>query len=86
MVLDASALTAMLTDESDARELIARLAKYPRRVTSPLSVWESTIAVARILGLSVGEAREAVERFLALLEVDIRPVPPRSGRPRARGL
>jgi ribonuclease VapC len=74
--VDTSALTAMLTDESDARELLARLQNAGRRITSPLAVWETVIAVARILGLAIGAAREAVEDFLILAEIDVAPVAP----------
>ena len=75
MFIDASALTAMLVDERDARELLARMQNYPRRVTSPLAVWETVVAVARILGLEVDAAEAAVEAFLALTDVSVAPVP-----------
>jgi len=74
MFVDASALTAMLTSEDDARELLARLQAAPRRITSPLAVWETTIAVARILDLPVAEAATAVEEYLSLLSIDVVPV------------
>jgi ribonuclease VapC len=75
MFVDASALTAMLTDERDARELLARVQTYAVRLTSPLAVWETTIAVARVLALPVGDAAQAVEAFLALIEIEVRDVP-----------
>ena len=75
MFVDASALTAMLTDERDARELLARAQKYPVRFTSPLAVWETAIAVARALGIDVPNAASAVEDFLVLTEIEVRPVP-----------
>jgi ribonuclease VapC len=75
MFVDASALTAMLTDEHDASELLARLQNYPLRFTSPLAVWEAVLAVARVLGLDVKTAAAAVEDFLDLVGVDVRFVP-----------
>lgn len=36
MFVDASALTAMMTDEDDARDLLTRLERSRERVTSPL--------------------------------------------------
>ncbi len=75
MFIDASALTAMLVDERDARELLARMQNYPRRVTSPLAVSETVVAVACILGLEVDAAEAAVEDFLALTGVGVEPVP-----------
>lgn len=74
MFVDASALTAIFTDERDARELLARLQNAPQRNTSPLAVWETVIAVMRILGLDVPEAEEAVEAFLSLAHIEVRPV------------
>ena len=65
MFIDASALTAMLVDEDDARELLARLQATSTRLTSPLAVWETAIAVARVLDLPFGEASAAVTRYLA---------------------
>ncbi|MBW8723795.1 MAG: type II toxin-antitoxin system VapC family toxin [Inquilinus limosus] len=74
MFVDASALTAILTEESDARELLARLQNADRRVTSPLAVWETVIAIARILGLSVPSAQQGVEDFLVLADIAVIPV------------
>ncbi|GJE40689.1 type II toxin-antitoxin system VapC family toxin [Methylobacterium persicinum] len=79
MFVDASALTAILTDEDDARELVGRLKRASRRMTSPLAVWETTVAVARRLGLSLGEAREAVGDYLALAGIVVMPIPPEVG-------
>lgn len=80
MFIDASALTALLTDEDEARELLARLQQTTARLTSPLAVWEAAIAVARVLGLSISDATEAVERYLALMEITMVAVPPETAR------
>jgi ribonuclease VapC len=80
MFIDASALTALLTSEDDARELLARLQQDPRRLTSALAVWETAIAVARILDFSIAEAAEAVESYLVLMEIETTAVPPETGR------
>ncbi len=71
MFLDASALTAMLTDESDARALLSRMQSYPKRITSPLAVWETVIAVMRILGLTARDAESAVEDYLKLMGITV---------------
>lgn len=76
MFIDASALTAILADEADGPELLARLDKARTRITSPLAVWESTIAVARILGLSIRDSAEAIEQFLSLAGIDTVAVAP----------
>ena len=64
MFIDASALTALLTDEDEARELLARLQRTGTRLTSPLAVWEAAVAVARVLKLSVSAAAEAGDSIL----------------------
>jgi ribonuclease VapC len=75
MFVDASALTAMLVDERDGQELLARMQNHALRVTSPLAVWETVLAVARVLGLEIKAAEAAVEDFLALTNISVRPVP-----------
>jgi ribonuclease VapC len=80
MFIDASALTALLTDEDEARELLARLQQTGTRLTSPLAVWEAAIAVARVLDLPIAAAAEAVESYLALMEIAIVAVPPETAR------
>lgn len=74
MFVDASALTAMLVDEGDASELLARMQNHALRITSPLAIWETVLAVARILGLDVKVAEAAVEEFLVLTGVSVEPV------------
>lgn len=78
MFIDASALTALLTDESDARELLARMQQTRTRMTSPLAVWEASVAVARVLALSIEETAAAVEQYLGLTEIEVVAVPPES--------
>lgn len=74
MFVDASAITAMLTNEDDARSLYARMETYPRRETSPMAVWEATLAVARRLKLDIDDGAAAVEAFLNSFGVEVRPV------------
>lgn len=75
MFVDASALTAILANESDAQALLDRLSTYSERATSPLAVWETALAIARILGLEIADAHDVVERFLRLGGIEVRPVP-----------
>jgi ribonuclease VapC len=72
-------LTAILLDEPDAGALVARLQRTKRRVTSPLAVWETAVALARGLGLGVREAGEAVEAYLTVAEITLVAVPPEAG-------
>lgn len=80
MFIDASALTAMLIDETDALELLARLQKARGRITSPLAVWETVLAVARNLDLDIHQAQQAVDEFLKLAEIELVAVLPETAR------
>lgn len=76
MFIDASALTSMLTDETDAAELFARMQPYKRRATSPLAIWEATLAVMRVLDLDRSTTVAALEEFLDLMQVECLPIVP----------
>lgn len=78
MFIDASALTAMLTSEDDARELLARVQRTNTRMTSPLASWEAAVAVARILGLPLADAGQAVDDYLKLIGIEVVAVPPQA--------
>jgi ribonuclease VapC len=75
MFVDASALTAILAKETDAAQLLERMNAHSERATSPLAVWETVLAIARILHLDVSDARDVVERFLRLANIEVRAVP-----------
>jgi ribonuclease VapC len=74
MFLDASALVAILTDETEGPSLADNLAAATRRVTSPLAIFETVTAVARKRGYSVDEARAIVSQFLELASVELMPI------------
>jgi ribonuclease VapC len=65
----------MMTDESDAAELAARLERARNPITSPIALFETAAAVARVLALDPREALEAVGRFLTLMKIETMPVP-----------
>jgi ribonuclease VapC len=75
MFVDASALTAMLADELDGFELMARMRQAKVRVTSPVAVWEAAVAVARLTGKSVKDAATGLDQFLELTKIQMLPVP-----------
>lgn len=75
MFIDASALTAMLADEVEGIGLMARLRRARTRLTSPVAVWEAAVALARISGRSVSEARRSLGDFLDMTEIRILPIP-----------
>lgn len=75
MFVDASALTAILIGEADGHALVSRLQRARRRMTSPLAVWETAVAVARHLDLSIPDAREAVRAYLDLAGIQVLAIP-----------
>ena len=80
MFIDASALTALLTKEQEARELLARLQQVRTRLTSFLAFWEATIEVSRHLDLSITTAAEALESYLGIMEIELVAVPAGAAR------
>lgn len=74
IVVDASALTAILVREPERNALLAALETLDGLATSPVTVFEATMAVRRSLGLSVGEAEQAVVAFLDSAHIEIVPV------------
>lgn len=76
MFIDASALTAILCDEPDGAALLQRIDQAATRLISPLAVWETTLAVARVLALEIAAAERAVEAFIALAAIRVIPVAP----------
>jgi len=79
MLIDASALTAMIAGEADAAALLARLERGRIRLTTPLALWETAVAVARILGLSIKESGRAVSEFVEIMKIDMVAVPATAG-------
>ena len=80
MFVDASALTAILTNEPDAGALLARLQIASPRLTSPLAIWETMAAVSRILDMQPRVANEAIEAFLKMAKIEVVPVSFETGR------
>ena len=70
MVLDASAIIAMLGDEAEGDRFAAALERAGMRSVSPVAVWEAVAGLARVYALSIPEARRKVAEFLATAEVE----------------
>jgi ribonuclease VapC len=71
MVLDASAIIAMLGDEAEGNRFAAALEGAATRSFSPVAVWETVVGLARVYPLSIAEARRKVAEFLATAEVEM---------------
>lgn len=79
MFLDASALVAVMVPEPDADEIAAKLEAADRVVVSPLVIWESVVAMARIRRSPVEVAQHSVENFLIGVGAEIMPIDPNVG-------
>ena len=65
MFLDASAIVAIINDEPQAEALVAKIdAATSRFVSSPIVVWESVVALARISNSSKDDTAPLVRAFL----------------------
>ena len=71
MFVDASAIVAMMTNESDAGALSARLLAGRRRMTSPMALWEAAGAYGRISGLVPDAALREVEAYIRPLDIAV---------------
>lgn len=74
IVVDASAIVAMIVREADGADLAQRLESGPRgsglRSASTVTIWEASTAVARIDRVSRVRAFELVEQFCRLAAID----------------
>ena len=76
MFIDASALCAILADETDGPSLRRRIELGERRVTSPTALWETTVAVCRKLDVSPQDAAASVFAVVAKLDIPVASIPP----------
>ncbi|AOF92647.1 MAG: type II toxin-antitoxin system VapC family toxin [Shinella sp.] len=74
MFVDASAFVAILAYEEGAEELLARLQRAEIRYTSPMAVWETSLALGRQRQLAPMDALKLVTDFMKLLFVTVEPV------------
>ena len=71
MVIDASAIVAILNAESEAPALAAAIGAAKARYTSPIDVYETTAALMRESKRSGDEAGEVVRQFLEAASIDV---------------
>lgn len=76
MFIDASAIVAMMADESDATILSARLMSVDTRVTSPMALWEASVAYSRIFGLEPQAALREVQAYIRPFDVTVATIEP----------
>lgn len=63
MFVDSSALVSIIGDEIDARELRAKLKASKIILVSPLTIYETTTAIARLVQCPIAAAQEMVAKF-----------------------
>lgn len=80
MFLDASAIVAIISRETDAASLSARLARAATVLTSPLALFEAAAALARIGNVAPSAVLPTLELFLAETGAQIVPIDARVGR------
>lgn len=69
VLVDASALVAMLTQDAEADRLAKRLLRHEQRLYCPPGAWEAVRAVARKRKVDIAAALAAVEETLADFDV-----------------
>lgn len=75
MFVDASALVSMVVGEADAKRLASRVERAPISRTSPIAVFESAVAAARVLSIPVEDAEAAVIEVLRMASIQLCPIP-----------
>lgn len=79
MFVDASAFVAILASEEGADTLLARLQEADVRYTSPMAIWETSLALGRQRQIAPTDALDLVTDFLKLLPVTVEPVDQSAG-------
>lgn len=69
MFVDASALCAVLLDETDREVFEHRLALAQEAITSPVAVWETVRAMIREIGTDPDSARDRLMAYLDVTQV-----------------
>lgn len=72
--IDASALVAMLALEDGFETLADKLDQADRRYTSPMAIWEATIALSRGRGVMIDMVRDDIAAFIAARGIAVVPI------------
>jgi ribonuclease VapC len=76
IVVDASAIIAILTDESESALLVAALDKAGGATATALAIYEAVLGVRRKRRSGVVQAERAVMEFLLSARIKVEPVDP----------
>jgi ribonuclease VapC len=72
MLVDASAIVAILAAEDDADSLAASLGQAQDVHTSAMAIWEAAAGVARATNMSLDDATHLVDRLLVEANATVR--------------
>jgi ribonuclease VapC len=84
MFVDASAIIAIIADESDRLSLSARLARAPEIYVSPVVVYEATTGLAHQRACSIEDAEKLVDLFVDEIRAGVIDVTVKIARDAAR--
>lgn len=71
MIIDASALVAIICREPEEQALVARMDENGPKLTHPASIYEAALAIARIRDVSVEVALTDLQDFVARAEIAV---------------
>jgi ribonuclease VapC len=71
MLVDASAIVAIITREPGHEALVSRLGRAATRATSAVAIYEAALGIARKLSWTAIEALALVDEFLALGDIEV---------------
>lgn len=74
MIVDASAIVAILAREPEADDIMNRLFSAAMRQTHPISVYEAAVAMARLNDISIEVASRDVRDFVTQVELRVVPI------------
>lgn len=74
MFVDSSAFVAMMSGESDAEQLSARLERARKPTTSALVAFETVLALCRIHGISIEQAQVLFLEFVQAAGIELVPI------------
>ncbi len=80
MFVDASAMVAILVEESDAVALAKRLEQAVEPRTSPIAIYEAVVGVARARNVPIRTAETILDSFLGQATVRVVPITDEIGR------
>ena len=80
MFVDASAIVAVVSPEADGPVLAERLARADPAYTSPVALYEATLALARARNMTIVAASSALDEFTAMFNLQLVPITGEIGR------